>query len=151
MGALKLTSPAFSNGETIPDKYGYTRRNINPPLLIEGVPKEAQSLVLIMDDPDAVGPAGKVWDHWVIWNISPATREIPEDSVPPGAVEGRNDYGERGYGGPNPPDTKHTYRFKLYALDITLNLPPSSTKGEVREAIEGHILAQTQLEGTYAP
>ncbi len=149
--AIELKSTAFSHGEKIPRKYGYTEKNVNPPLEINGVPDEAESLVLIMDDPDAMEPAGKVWDHWVLWNIEPNTRDIPEGETPPGAVEGRNDYGQRGYGGPNPPDREHTYKFKLYALDKTLKLPPSSTKADVRESIKGHVLDKTLLEGTYAP
>ena len=149
--AIELKSTAFSHGEKIPRKDGYTEKNVNPPLEINGVPDEAESLVLIMDDPDAMEPAGKVWDHWVLWNIEPNTRDIPEGETPPGAVEGRNDYGQRGYGGPNPPDREHTYKFKLYALDKTLKLPPSSTKADVRESIKGHVLDKTLLEGTYAP
>ncbi len=151
MTEMDLSSPVFEHGEEIPRKYGYTEENKNPPLEIKGVPDETKSLVLIMDDPDAVEPAGKVWDHWVLWNIEPNTTEIPEDETPPGAVEGKNDYGERGYGGPNPPDKEHTYKFKLYAIDKTLELPPSSTKEDVRKAIKGHVVDKTLLEGTYAP
>lgn len=150
MTDLQLTSPVFDNGERIPEKYGYTEQNVNPPLQITGVPEGAVSLALVMDDPDAQPVAGKVWDHWVAWNIDPSVSTIEEDSVPSGAVEGETDYGEIGYGGPNPPDQEHTYVFKLYALDTELDLAAGATKDELEEAMEGHILAETRLEGTYA-
>jgi Raf kinase inhibitor-like YbhB/YbcL family protein len=149
MGGLSLSSSAFDDGEQIPDRYGYTAENVNPPLRVAGVPDGAASLALVMDDPDAVEPAGKVWDHWVVWNI-PATRtEIPEDWTPGEAVEGTNDYGEVGYGGPNPPDREHRYRFKLFALDTTLDVPAETDADAPGDAMAGHVLAQTQLDGTY--
>lgn len=150
-GTIRLTSPAFKNGESIAEKYGYTRQNVNPPLQIEGIPTGTCSLVLIMDDPDALKPAGKVWDHWLVWNIPPTIHKIPEGWHPTDAIEGTTDFGTTGYGGPDPPDKKHTYRFKLYALDTHLGLPSSSTKKEVGKAMIHHILAQTQLEGTFIP
>ncbi|WP_440990787.1 YbhB/YbcL family Raf kinase inhibitor-like protein [Haloarchaeobius baliensis] len=149
MTALELTSPAFDDGEQIPRKYGYRAENVNPPLSIAGVPDEAASLALVMDDPDAVEPAGKVWDHWVVWNVPPDRREIPEDWTPSDAMEGTNDYGEVGYGGPNPPDREHRYRFKLFALDSTLQLEPDTDADTLGEAMAGHIVGRTQLEGTY--
>jgi len=150
---LSLTSPAFDDGEPIPREYGYTERNVSPPLAVAGVPEAAVSLALLVDDPDAVAPAGKVWDHWVVWNVDPATTAIPEgwDPAASGAVEGRNDYGGRGYGGPNPPDREHTYRFELYALGTTLDLPRDSTADDVRTAAEGSVLERATLTGTYAP
>lgn len=151
MGNLKLSSTEFSDGGEIPRKYGYKNEDVNPTLNIENIPDEARSLVLIMDDPDAVEPAGKVWDHWVLWNIEPNTSEIIEDSVPPGATEGKNDYGKNGYGGPNPPDGEHTYKFKLYAIDKELDLRTSASKEDVRKAIKGHVIDKTILRGTYAP
>ncbi len=151
MANLDLSSPEFSHGEAIPKKYGYTEENVNPPLEISGVPEGTESLALVMDDPDAIEPAGKVWDHWVVWNIEPNTSQIGEDEIPPGSVEGKNDYGERGYGGPNPPDKEHTYRFKLYALDDTVDLPPKSTKEKLEKEMEDHIIEKTVLEGTYSP
>lgn len=135
----------------MPDKYGYTAQNVNPPLKIEEIPPEAESLVLIMDDPDAFKPPEQAWDHWIVWNIKPETSEIPEDTVPPGGIEGRTDFGETSYGGPNPPDDVHNYRFRIFALDTKLDLPQSSTKEDVEEAMENHILGQAQLTGTYAP
>jgi len=151
MTTLQLTSPAFANGDPIPDKYGYTVENVNPPLEIDGVPEEAKSLALVMDDPDAVEPAGKVWDHWVVWNIDPTTSTIPEDWNGSEAVQGWNDYGEQGYGGPNPPDREHTYRFRLFAIDQRLDLDTNTTKDQLESAMDGTVIAETQLEGTYAP
>lgn len=148
---LKITSPVFSDGEKIPRKYGYTNKNINPPLEISGVPENTRSLALVMDDPDAIEPAGKVWDHWVLWNIPPKIETIEEDNVPNEANEGRNDYKKIDYGGPNPPDKEHTYIFKLYALDRKLDLKSGSTKSDLEEAMKGHIIDKTKLTGTYAP
>ncbi|ELZ94852.1 hypothetical protein C440_07247 [Haloferax mucosum ATCC BAA-1512] len=148
---LTLRSPAFDKGRPIPRKHGYTTDNVSPPLEISGVPADAASVALVMDDPDAMKPAGKIWDHWVVWNIDPETTDIAAGEVPAGATEGANDYGERGYGGPNPPDGEHTYRFVLYALDTTLDLGVGATKADLKKAISGHVLAETQLTGTYAP
>jgi Raf kinase inhibitor-like YbhB/YbcL family protein len=151
MTALQLSSPAFANGEPIPDQYGYTVEDVNPPLEIDGVPEGTESLALVMDDPDAVEPAGKVWDHWVVWNVDPTTATIPEDWTPSDAEQGSNDYGERGYGGPNPPDGEHTYRLRLFALDQHLDLEPDTTKDDLEAAMDGGVTAEAQLEGTYAP
>lgn len=146
---MKITSPAFGDGEPIPEKYGYTEENVSPPLEVEGIPDAAESLVLVMDDPDAREPAGKIWDHWVVWNIPPDVEELPEGFD--GGVQGRNDFGERGYGGPNPPDRQHTYVFVLYAVDRTLDLPESTGKDEVLEEIQDYVLAEAGLRGTYSP
>ncbi len=151
MAGLELTSPAFEDGERIPAKYGYNEEDVNPPLKIRNIPSEAESLALVIDDPDAVEPAGKVWDHWVLWNIEPNTGQIYKDETPPGSVEGKNDYGDHGYGGPNPPDKEHTYKFKLYALDKTLDLRRGATKDDLREKMKGHVIEKALLEGTYAP
>lgn len=151
MSELELTSPAFVDGEPIPEEYGYTERNSNPPLSIAGVPAESESLVLIVDDPDAKEPAGKIWDHWVVWNIDPDRTEIPSAWDPAEAIEGANDFGEIGYGGPNPPDRRHTYQFTLYALDSPLDLQPESTKAAVEDALAGRVIAQTTLTGTATP
>ncbi|MFB6121384.1 MAG: YbhB/YbcL family Raf kinase inhibitor-like protein, partial [Halobacteriaceae archaeon] len=147
---LELTSPAFDDGEPIPERHGYTEADVNPPLSIDGVPDDAESLALVVDDPDAREPAGKVWDHWVVWNMDPDTTEMPEDWAAASAVEGENDYGERGYGGPNPPDREHTYRFRLYALDTELDLPPGASKADLEDAMAGHVVAEASLTGTYA-
>ena len=143
---LKLTSSAFSDGGEIPREYGYKNGNKVPPLTVSGIPEGTKSLALIMDDPDAMEPAGKVWVHWVAWNIEPTTTELENLTT-----EGMTDFGEVGYGGPAPPDKRHTYVFKLYALDSELDLPDKSTKADVEKAMEGHIVDQATLTGTYAP
>ncbi|MEF8778004.1 MAG: YbhB/YbcL family Raf kinase inhibitor-like protein [Natronomonas sp.] len=149
MGELTLTSPAFEDGERIPEKYGYDAENVNPPLEIQNVPERTESLALIMDDPDAVEPAGKVWDHWVVWNIQPEQTTIPEDWNPEEAKQGTNDFDTVGYGGPSPPDREHEYRFELYALETTLDLPSETDADGLRSALEGDVIEQTQLYGTY--
>jgi hypothetical protein len=148
---LRLSSPAFEDEGTIPRKYGYRAENVSPPLEIADVPEGTESLALVVDDPDAMEPAGRVWDHWVVWNIAPETTELSEGSVPEGCVEGTTDYGETGYGGPNPPDREHTYRFRLYALDTELDLPSSAHKADLEKAMNGHVLQRADLSGRYAP
>ncbi len=151
MSNFTLESKAFENGGRIPKKYGYKHGNISPPLTISGIPENTSSLVLIMDDPDAMGIVGKVWVHWVLWNISPNTKEIVENFIPESSVEGKTDFDEIGYGGPAPPDKEHTYIFKLYALDMILDLEKGSTKANVEESMKNHILEKVKLEGKYAP
>ena len=147
MTNLQLTSSAFSDGGEIPRKCGYKNGNEKPPLTINGVTEGTKSLALIMDDPDAMGAVGKVWVHWVVWNIDPTTTELENLTE-----EGTTDFGEEGYGGPAPPDKRHTYVFKLYALDCNLDaFPYNETKADVEKAMEGHILEQATLTGTYAP
>ena len=146
-----VNSPSFENGKVIPRKYGYKNENYSPPLKISQVPTGTKSLVLIMDDPDAMGAVGKVWTHWVLWNISPNIEEIEENSVPQGAIEGKTDFDEIGYGGPAPPDKEHCYVFKLYALDTEITLKQGSTKSDVEESMKNHIIAETKFEGKYAP
>jgi hypothetical protein len=148
---MKLESSAFETGKVIPRKYGYKHGNFSPPLQISEIPERTKSLVLIMDDPDAMGAVGKVWIHWVLWNISPYTKEIFENLVPDGSIEGKTDFDEIGYGGPAPPDKEHTYIFKLYALDEILNLKQNSTKEEVEESMKQHIIDKAKLEGKFAP
>jgi Raf kinase inhibitor-like YbhB/YbcL family protein len=149
--SLSIESPAFDDGAPIPEEHGYTESNTSPPLAFGGVPGETASLALVVDDPDAVEPAGKIWDHWVVWNIDPDIGRIPEDWSAATAKEGANDYGGRGYGGPNPPDREHTYRFTLYALDTTLDLPEDTDADALEEAIEGHVLDEAVLTGTFTP
>ena len=151
MNNLILESSAFKNGKEIPKKYGYKNTNINPPLTIKGVPTNTQSLVIIMDDPDAMGAVGKIWVHWVVWNIAPNTTEIKENSIPTGSIEGKTDFGEIGYGGPAQPDKEHAYIFKLYALDSKLNLNEGATKTDVEKYMKNHILTETRLTGKYSP
>lgn len=149
--ALQLTSPAFEDGERIPERYGYNEANVNPPLTIRDVPEGTESLALVVDDPDAVEPAGKIWDHWVVWNVDPTIGEIPENWSANAALEGQNDYGEHGYGGPNPPDREHTYRFVLYALDARVQLDAGASKVQLEDAMSGHVIEEANLAGTYAP
>ena len=151
MSSLSLESKSFENGGIIPRKYGYKNGNINPHLRISGVPQGTKSLILIMDDPDAMGAVGKVWVHWVLWNIPPSTEEIPENSIPTDSIEGKNDFGEIGYGGPAPPDKEHTYIFNLYALDHEISLQKGSTKSDVEKSMNDHVISKTKLEGRYSP
>jgi len=153
MADLQLTSPAFDDGDPIPEQYGYREENVSPPLSISGAPSSTESFLIVVDDPDAREPAGKIWDHWVVWNVPADTEDIPEgwDPASSDAVAGENDYGETGWGGPNPPDREHTYRFLLYALDDTLDLPQDATKDDVYDAAEGCVVGKAQLEGTYEP
>lgn len=143
---MQISSPAFTHNSDIPALYTCDGADRSPPLQISSVPSGAKSLVLIHDDPDA--PMG-TWVHWLLWNIDPKTEEIPEDSVPPGAVEGTTSWGKTGYGGPCPPSGTHRYFFKLYALDTLLALPPNAGKEKLEAAMQGHILAQGELVGLY--
>ncbi|MCL5773692.1 MAG: YbhB/YbcL family Raf kinase inhibitor-like protein [Firmicutes bacterium] len=145
--SMKITSSAFNNQEQIPPKYTADGRNVNPPLSISGVPKSAKNLVLIINDPDA--PAG-TWTHWTVWNINPAVKEIAENSVPSGAVEGKTSFGKPGYGGPAPPSGTHRYFFKLYALDTKLDIYADASPEELFKAMEGHILDYSELIGIYS-
>jgi Raf kinase inhibitor-like YbhB/YbcL family protein len=146
MSTLQLTSPAFSANAAIPREYSCQGSNTNPPLAIAGVPAGTKSLELIVDDPDA--PMG-VWDHWVVWNIAPDTMAIAANSVPAGAVQGKNSGGNNRYDGPCPPSGTHHYRFTIYALSVTLDLPTSTTKDALLPAMKPYILDQNTLVGTY--
>lgn len=147
---MQLTSSAFKHQEKIPSKYTCEGNNINPELLISHVPLNTQSLVLIVDDPDVPEWIRKdrMWDHWVVFNIPPQTTHIAENSHPFG-VPGRNTEGGLEYQGPCPPDREHRYFFKLYALDTKLSLAKGATKKQVEEAMQGHIIAHTELIGRY--
>lgn len=151
MTALSLTSSAFTNGAEIPRKYGYKNGNSSPPLTIDGVPENCKSLALIMDDPDAKAAVGKVWVHWILWNIPSDVKQISESSIPSNCIEGSTDFGEVGYGGPAPPDKEHTYIFKLYALDSSLDISSGSDKNTLENAMKGHVIEETILTGTYKP
>lgn len=142
---MNLTSTAFQNNAPIPSEYTCDGADLSPPLGIIDVPSNAKSLVLICDDPDA--PVG-TWDHWVVFNIPVSTKEIPQGAEPKG-IGGRNSWGRTGYGGPCPPSGIHRYFFKLYALDISLNIPEGSAKKELEKAMQGHIVAKAELMGTY--
>jgi Raf kinase inhibitor-like YbhB/YbcL family protein len=144
---MKIDSPAFQEGGTIPEKFSKNGQNVNPALRIEGVPAEAKSLVLIVDDPDA--PVG-LFTHWLVWNIDPKTTEIAESSVPKGGVQGTNDFPGPGYDGPHPPSGTHRYYFKIFALDRTLDLKGGAKRRELDAAMHGHVIAQGELMGRYS-
>ena len=150
-GSLSVRSPAFDAGGTIPREFGKNQSNVNPPLEIDGVPDDAGSLALVVDDPDAVAVAGEIFVHWLVWNVPPDLTTIPEDWNVSAAVEGENDFGDVGYGGPAPPDEPHTYRFKCFAVDGTLDLAAGGTVEDLGPALSGRILARAQVTGTYAP
>jgi len=144
---VKLESSSFENNQNIPMTYSCDGDNINPPLEISGVPKNAKSLALIMDDPDA---PGGTFTHWFMWNITTDTKEILEGDWPEGAEQGLNDRGELGYTGPCPPSGVHHYHFKLYALSKKLDILPSSTKEELEKEIENAFIAKSELVGIYS-
>jgi Raf kinase inhibitor-like YbhB/YbcL family protein len=151
--AMSLASSAFAEGASIPEQYTCQGKNISPPLKWSGVPSQAKSLALIVDDPDA--PAG-TWVHWLLFDLAPSTSELPEDFATKGHMtaemgkQGRNDFKRSGYGGPCPPVGKpHRYFYKLYALDTALQLKPGATKKDVERAMEKHIIGQGQLMGIY--
>jgi Raf kinase inhibitor-like YbhB/YbcL family protein len=147
---MKLTSTAFKNGGKIPSKHTCDGPNINPPLNIADVPSGAKSLVLVMDDPDVPKNLRKdgMWDHWVVFNIPVTVQEIKEGEEPKG-VHGIGTSQNLKYNGPCPPDREHRYFFKLYALEMELDLPQKATKKQVEKAMEGHILEKTELMGRY--
>lgn len=153
MNQLKLTSLAFKHNGPIPTKYTCDGGNTSPPLLIENIPKEAESLVLIMDDPDIPDFVKEkykiqIWDHWIVFNIPPNIIEIKEGKNPKGIL-GRNTSGNLAYSGPCPPDREHRYFFRIYALDKLLELREGASKTEVEKAMEGHVLAKGELIGFY--
>lgn len=147
MQKMSIISPVFKNHGTIPSEYTCDGEDISPPLYFENVPEDAQSLTLIVEDPDA---PGKTWVHWVVVNIDPHTTRVLEDSVPNGGLEAMTDFGHAGWGGPCPPSGPHRYYFKLYALDTTLDITEDITRSEVEHAMEGHILEKAELIGIYA-
>lgn len=143
---LSVSSPAFDDGADIPVKYTCDGENLSPPLSWSGVPEDAQSLVLIVDDPDA--PAG-TFVHWVLFDLSPDESSLSEGSTGVG-TQGENSSRQLGYTGPCPPQgPTHRYFFKLYALDQPTKLEPGATKADVERAMQGHVLAQGELVGRY--
>jgi Raf kinase inhibitor-like YbhB/YbcL family protein len=151
---MTLTSPAFEQGGQIPSRYTCEGDDVSPPLAWDGVPKGTKSLVLIIDDPDAPDPKAPqlVWVHWVVYNIPPDTKGLPENAgkvgLPQGTALGLNDFKRTGYGGPCPPIGRHRYFHKLYAVDIALDLRRAS-KPEIELAMKGHVLADAELIATY--
>lgn len=150
--ALTLSSKSFAAGGNIPKQFTCDAEDRSPELHWNDAPAGTKTFALVADDPDA--PVG-TWVHWVLFNLPPDTRSIPEglpkkDVLSGGAAQGRNDFGKTGYGGPCPPPSKpHRYFFKLYALDSTLNLESGVTKSSLELAMKGHILAQAELMGRY--
>jgi hypothetical protein len=145
MAEFRIESDDFKEGEEIPKQFGYKHGNEKPKLIFEGIPENSKSLALIMDDPDAMGAVGKVWVHWIFYD------GIKEGKHTGHGAEGKTDFGEIGYGGPAPPDKRHTYVFKAYALDVELDLKEGYSKQELEDAMKGHIIAEAKLTGTYAP
>ncbi|XXF78569.1 YbhB/YbcL family Raf kinase inhibitor-like protein [Myxococcaceae bacterium GXIMD 01537] len=152
---LQLSSPRFQDGSTIPIAYTCEGEDKAPPLHIEGVPAGTRSLALIVEDPDAPDPENpqRTWCHWVLYNIPPGTRDLAEgaaaDLLPAGCLQGVNDFGRVGYGGPCPPIGRHRYFHKLYALDVVLPNLGRVNRKQLLAAMEGHILAESGLLGTY--
>ncbi len=148
-----IESAAFSAGGSIPDVYTCEGKDISPPLQWQGVPEGARSLALIVDDPDAPDPAAPkmVWVHWVLYNLPPESTGLPEavDVLPEGTLEGVNDWHRTGYGGPCPPVGRHRYFFKLYALDSVLPDLGNPTKAQLLGAMQGHVIEEAELLGTY--
>ena len=153
--ALTLNSPAFPHQGDIPRQYTCQGDDISPALQWDSLPIGAQSLVLIVDDPDAPDPAAPrtVWAHWLLYNLPAQSRGLPEDvrpaDLPPGTLQGLNDWNRTGYGGPCPPIGRHRYFFKLYALDIALKDLHTPNKSTLEKALQGHVLEQADWIGMY--
>jgi hypothetical protein len=147
---MKISSTAFENEGKIPSKHTCDAQNVSPQISISDVPEGAKSLVLIMDDPDVPKHVREdgMWDHWVVFNIPPDTREIPEGQEPAG-TSGLGTHGDTGYFGPCPPDREHRYFFKLYALDTELDLPEKTDKLSVEKAMTTHVIDQAVIMGRY--
>jgi Raf kinase inhibitor-like YbhB/YbcL family protein len=152
MKNVELKSTAFANGEAIPKQHTGDGENVSPPLSWSTAPEGTKSWAMVCDDPDA--PVG-TWVHWVIFNLPPNTRELSErvptgEKLASGAMQGKNDFGKHGYGGPAPPKGKpHRYFFKLYALDTLVDLKPGATKAQLLKAADGHVLGHGELMGKY--
>lgn len=147
--AIRVRSPQFREGERIPARFTCKGRNISPDLSWDNIPVETRSFVLLVEDPDA---SDGTWVHWVLYNIPPTTRRLPanisgDGELSSGALNGKNDFGELGYGGPCPPSGQHHYYFRLYALDTVLKLKPGRARAEVVKAMKGHVLAEGALMG----
>jgi Raf kinase inhibitor-like YbhB/YbcL family protein len=144
---FSLTSPAFLPGQPIPDQFALAHENLSPPLHIDGIPPQAKSLALVIEDPDA--PSG-LFIHWVLWNIPPTTTTLNKGQVPPGALQGKNSHGDLRYDGPSPPSGTHRYFFRLFAVSTLLTLPPGADRATLLAALRGHIVGTATLMGTYA-
>jgi Raf kinase inhibitor-like YbhB/YbcL family protein len=152
---ITIHSTAFEHLGAIPAKYTCEGEDVSPPLQWQGVPPQAKSLVLIVDDPDAPDPQAPkmTYVHWVLYNLPPDSNGLPEavhaQKLPKGTLEGQNDWKRTGYGGPCPPIGRHRYFFKLYALDVVLENMERPTKADLEAAIKGHVIAQSEIIGTY--
>ena len=148
-----ITSSAFAHNGKIPKHVTCEGQDVSPPLLWSGIPAGAKSLVLIVDDPDAPDPAAPrmTWVHWLLYNLSADCAGLPEavKVLPEGTLEGLNDWKRTGYGGPCPPIGRHRYFHKLYALDVVLPELQKPDKRRLEQAMQGHIMAEAQLQGTY--
>ena len=142
MSEFSIISSNFDEGEEIPKEFGYKFKNKEPKLDFKNVPKGTISIGLIMDDPDAMAAVGKIWVHWLQYFDYPSQNLI---------IEGKTDFGEIGYGGPAPPNGRHTYIFKGYAVDVKLDLKEGYSKQDLEDAMKGHIIAKTKLTGTFTP
>jgi Raf kinase inhibitor-like YbhB/YbcL family protein len=144
---MKITSSAFEHNGNIPLEYSCDGANVAPPLLFDGVPATAQSLIVMLEDPDVSSGS---WTHWLIWNIPANAEGMPSGTVLPGAAEGNNSFGGIGYRGPCPPSQqKHRYFFKLIALDTRLELGPGSSREDLERGYMGHVLAEAEMVGYY--
>lgn len=155
---MKLRSPAFEHNGPMLRRHTGEGADVSPPLAWEGAPEKTKSFVLICDDPDALRVAGRIWNHWMIWNIPAAVRALPEGvektEMPasvPGAHQGMNSWPRLGYYGPMPPPGSgpHHYHFRLYALDALLDLPPRAGRADLEKAMKGRVLAETETIGVY--
>jgi len=151
---LTITSAAFPPGGEIPARFTCQGDDVSPPLRWQDAPAGTRSFALIVDDPDAPDPAAPkmTWVHWVLYDIAPSARGLPEDAgrrLPEGTRQGFNDWKRAGYGGPCPPIGRHRYFFKLYALDVLLGDLGQAGKADLEQAMAGHVLADAQLIGTY--
>jgi Raf kinase inhibitor-like YbhB/YbcL family protein len=144
---MRITSQAFNNGEQIPDKYSKYGENRIPPLHLEDIPSRTRSLAVIVDDPDA--PKG-TFNHWLLFNMDPRVKDIKEDSVPVMATQGRNDFGEVEYDGPEPPSGEHRYFFKAYALDTVLPLGRGAQRQDLDREMAEHVIESATLMGKFA-
>lgn len=144
---MKLVSPAFEHGGAMPDRYARETGDRSPPLVFTEIPSAAESLVLIMDDPDA--PHG-TFTHWIVFDLEGDVHALLENTVPAHARCGTNDYGDLGYGGPRPPSGTHRYFFRAYALDRRLNLPMGAARKTVERAMARHVIAEAEWMGRYS-
>jgi Raf kinase inhibitor-like YbhB/YbcL family protein len=144
---MTITSPAFETGSTMPERFARENANASPPLTIRGVPPEAESLALIMDDPDA---PGGTFTHWIAFNLDPVDQQIPEAAVLPDAAHGLNSWNEPGYGGPQPPSGEHRYFFRVFALDRPLGLSSGAPREQVERAMQDHVIEECSLMARFS-